>query len=295
MQIDIFEMKISGFTFIRNAIKFDYPVQAAINSILPICDEVVVCVGNSDDNTLELIKDINSSKIKIIHSVWDDSLKKGGEILAVETDKAFAAVADDSDWAFYIQGDEVIHEKDYDHILKTMNAHKNDPNVECLVFNYLHFYGNYKYIADSRKWYRREMRIIRNDKTIHSYRDAQGFRRNEKKLKGKLIDASVYHYGWVKNPYLQKQKILNFNTLYSNDKENLILKQSELYDYKNIDSLQLFTGTHPLSIQNRINEMNWEFEFDWAKKKLKSKEFLSRFIEKHTGKRLFEFTNYILI
>jgi len=288
-------MKVSGFTFIRNALKFDYPVEAAIRSILPLCDEVVVCVGNSEDDTLALIQSIDSQKIKIIHSVWDDNLKKGGEVLAIETNKAFAEVAADSDWAFYIQGDEAIHEKDYDAIREAMKKYKNDKNVECLVFKYLHFYGNYKYIADSRSWYRREMRIIKNDKSIQSFRDAQGFRRNGKRLNGKLIDASVYHYGWVKNPYLQKQKIYNFNTLYSNDKENLVLAQTELYDYKNIDSLKFFTGTHPVAIQKRINAMDWNFEFDMSRKRLTPKEIFSRFVEKYTGKRPFEFRNYTLI
>ena len=288
-------MKISGFTFIRNAIKFDYPIEAAIQSILPICDEVVVNVGNSDDNTLELIQAINSSKIKIMHSIWDDNLKEGGKVLAVETDKAFVEIAADSDWAFYIQADEVIHEKDYEKIRKELEQYKDNHEIECLIFNYLHFYGNYKYIADSRKWYRREMRIIRNDKTIHSFRDAQGFRRGNKKLNGKLIDASVYHYGWVKNPYLQLQKKINFNTLYGNLRENFVLTQSELYDYQNIDSLKPFTGTHPVSIQKRINAMDWDFEFDFFMRKLTPKEIFSRFIEKYTGKRLFEFTNFVLI
>jgi hypothetical protein len=287
-------MKVSGFTFIRNALKFDYPIVAAIHSILPLCDEVVVCVGQSDDETRELIQSIDSSKIKIIDSVWDENLKTGGKVLAVETDKAFAAVAADSDWAFYIQGDEVIHENDYDTILNAMQQYKDNPNVECLVFKYLHFYGNYKYVADSRKWYRREMRIIKNDKTIHSFKDAQGFRRNDEKLKGKLIDACVYHYGWVKNPYLQKQKKYNFNTLYSNAKANLVLAQTELYDYQNIDSLKLFTGTHPAYIHNKINAMDWDFEFDLSKKKLTLKEMFYRIVEKYTGKRLFEFTNYRL-
>jgi hypothetical protein len=288
-------MKVSGFTFIRNAVKYDYPFEATLRSILPLCDELVVCVGNSEDETLALVQSIDSSKIKIIHSVWDDNLKKGGEVLAIETNKALAAVAADSDWAFYIQGDEVIHENDYDAIRNAMKKYKDDKNVECLVFNYLHFYGNYKYVADSRSWYRREMRIIKNDKSIESFRDAQGFRRNGKRLKGKLIDARIYHYGWVKNPYLQKQKIYDFKTLYSDDKEKLVLAQTELYDYKKIDSLKLFTGTHPTVIQKRIHAMDWDFEFDMSRKHLTHKEIFSRFVEKYTGKRPFEFKNYTLI
>src|SRR5687768_5278014 len=104
-------MKVSGFTFVRNAIKYDYPIVEAIQSILPLCDEVVVAVGDSEDGTMELIKGIPSEKIRIIETIWDDTLREGGRVLAVETDKAFSAVSEDADWAFYIQGDEVLHEK----------------------------------------------------------------------------------------------------------------------------------------------------------------------------------------
>jgi len=37
-------MKISGFTIIRNAVMNDYPVLEAIQSILPVVDEMVVLV-----------------------------------------------------------------------------------------------------------------------------------------------------------------------------------------------------------------------------------------------------------
>ncbi|HEX4851584.1 MAG TPA: glycosyltransferase family 2 protein, partial [Puia sp.] len=207
-------MKISGFTFIRNAVRFDYPITEAIRSILPICDEVIVSVGNSDDGTLQLIESIQSSKIKIFQSVWDDSLREGGKVLAAETDKALQHVSPDSDWCVYIQGDEVIHEKYYPAIFDSMNKWRDHPEVEGLLFKYMHFYGSYDYIGDSRKWYDHEIRIIRNDPAIHSYRDAQGFRKNGKKLKVKPVDAFIYHYGWVKHPSHQFEKINNFVKLW---------------------------------------------------------------------------------
>ena len=35
-------MKVVGFTFIRNALTYDYPVLESIQSLLPLCDEMVV-------------------------------------------------------------------------------------------------------------------------------------------------------------------------------------------------------------------------------------------------------------
>ena len=199
-------MKVSGFTIIRNAIKFDYPVIEAITSILPICDEFVVAIGNSNDDTLNLIKNIDSPKIKIIETIWDDTLREGGKVLADETNKAMDAISEDTDWCFYIQSDEVVHEKYLPNIKTAMKKHLSNPNVEGLLFNYTHFYGSYDFIGVSRSWYKKEIRIVRNDKTIQSYKDAQGFRKNGGKLNVKSIDASIYHYGWVKHPKNQQAK-----------------------------------------------------------------------------------------
>lgn len=289
-------MKISGFTIVRNAIKYDYPIVEAITSILPICDEVIVAVGKSEDETLHLIKSIQSPKIKIIETVWDEKLREGGKVLADETNKAFAAVSEDSDWAFYIQGDEVIHEKYLPVIKKAMEEYQNDSHVEGLLLNYTHFYGSYDFIGDSRRWYRREIRVIKNNKMISSYGDAQGFRKGGQKLYVKLIDAFVYHYGWVKPPAAQQAKQQTFNKLWHDDawmKKNV--PDVAEFDYSQTDSVAAFTGTHPKVMQDRINKMNWKFTFDPTQKKLSIKVRLLMFIEKTTGWKVGEYKNYKII
>lgn len=193
-------MKVSGFSFVRNAVNNDYPIVEAITSILPICDEFIVAVGESEDNTRKLIENINSPKIWIIDTVWDLTQREGGRVFAMQTDITFKDIAKDSDWAFYIQGDEVVHEKYLTIIKKEMEDNLKDKNVEGLLFKYLHFYGSYDYTGNSRRWYRREIRVLKNLDGIASYRDAQGFRINGRKLKVKLIDAYIYHYGWAKPP-----------------------------------------------------------------------------------------------
>jgi hypothetical protein len=146
-------------------------------------------------------------------------------------------------------------------------------------------------VANARNWYRREIRVIKNDKSIRSYRDAQGFRRNEQRLPGVLIDAYVYHYGWVRNPLFQMAKISNFQTLWHPD-DKLTVKKDDLWDYNNVSALALFTGTHPKVIQQRISAMDWDFEFDITQKRIPLKHRILDFIERHTGKRFFEFRNY---
>lgn len=290
-------MFVSGFTIVRNAIKFDYPIVEAIRSILPLCDEMIVAVGNSEDETLQLVQSINDPKIRIIHTTWNDSLREGGQVLAEETNKAYAAISTKADWCFYIQGDEVIHEKYHPAIKEAMQRWKDDLNVEGLLFDYTHFYGSYDYVADSRKWYRREIRIVRKNNQVRSYKDAQGFRkRDNSKLRVKPANASVYHYGWVKPPGAQQAKQQSFHKMWHDDRwmEKNIPKVDQ-FDYSQIDSLAKFTGTHPAVMQERINRQNWKFSFDPTKKKWGVKMRALMWVEKTTGKRIGEYKNYLEI
>jgi len=278
-------MHVTGFTFIRNAVKFDYPVVEAIQSILPICDDFIVAVGNSEDNTLSLLKSIISPKIKIIETIWDESLRKGGQALAVETDKAFQAISDKADWCFYIQGDEVVHEKYLDTILQSMLRWKNSPEVDGLLFKYLHFYGSYDYVATSSGWYKNEIRVIRNNKNIYSYRDAQGFRKdNNKRLKVKPIDAYIFHYGWVKPPLNMQLKQLTFQKLWhSNDWVDKNVVKTDEFDYSGIDRLELFDESHPELMKERIQRLNWVFTHDISKNKINLKERVKDWMWRYLG------------
>ena len=142
-------MKVSGFAIARNVVKADYPIGEALKSIAPLCDEIVVAVGNSDDQTRDYILGLGLKQLKIIDTIWDDELREGGRVLADETNKALAATNPQSDWCFYIQADECIHEDDIERISTSMNEYVNNESVDALLFDYRHFYGSYDYIGDS--------------------------------------------------------------------------------------------------------------------------------------------------
>lgn len=290
-------MKVSGFTIIRNGEKFDYPFTESIRSVLPLCDEMVVAVGNSEDHTREIIEKIGSPKIKIIDTVWDDNLREGGRVLAVETDKAKAALPANTDWAIYIQADEVLHEKDYPAITKAMQQNLADKRVDGLLFDHLNFYGSFDYIADSRKWSYKQIRIIRNDHSITSFRDAISFMKNGKRLNVKKINAAVYHYGWVRRPDAMQQKMETFNKMWHDDQwmeQNF--EKADTFDYTNIDSLAHFEGTHPAVMHDRIERMNWHFTFDPTQGiKLSPRLRLLNWLEKKYGIEIGKFKTYNII
>jgi hypothetical protein len=186
-----------------------------------------------------------------------------------------------------------LHEKDITEIKDAMIMYKDKKEVEGFLFNYRHFYGSYDYLGDSRKWYRKEIRIVRNGIGVLSYKDAQGFRIEDIKLNVKALNAHVYHYGWVKHPDVQKKKVEQANKLWHDDNYIEEKISSKDFDYfEHMDSLSLFKETHPIYIQERISKVNWKFDFDISKKNFTFKNRILYWIEKLTGIRIGEYKNY---
>ena len=287
-------MKVCGFSFVRNGVKFDYPFVEAIRSVLPLCDEMIVAVGQSEDTTLETVRSIDP-KVRVLETTWDETLRQGGQVFASETNKAFQAIPASYDWAFYIQGDEVVHEQYLPAIRKAMEDNLDDKRVDGLLFNFVHFFGSYDYIGARYSWYRREIRIVRNRKDIYSFRDAQGFRKGDnKKLKVKQVDASIYHYGWVRQPKAMLDKIRSSTTLYrgsltDDEKASKALQ----YEYENaMEPVVPFTGTHPALMQERIQQKNWPFHPNPSLKYASAKDKFKRLVAKWTGWFPGEYKNY---
>jgi glycosyltransferase involved in cell wall biosynthesis len=237
-------MKVSGFTFIRNGTLLGYPYVESIKSILPICDEFVVAVGDSEDETLNVIKKIKSKKIRVIPTCWNENMQDRGFVYAQQ--KMIALYNCTGDWAFYLEGDEVIHEKDLPNIKSAMEKNLNEPNVEALAFRYHHFFGSKNYIAKSPAWYRSECRIIKNNIRIWSP-DALYFlvMHNNKKgeyPKAKLLNAHIYHYGHVRKIHSMREKNARIGKYW---KHSHPVFSSYKIDPK---ALKEFNGTHPIAV-----------------------------------------------
>ena len=186
-------------------------------------------------------------------------------MLAAETDKAFAAISPDADWAVYIQGDEVMHERDHKAVRQAMQRHLHDEEVDGFLFPYRHFYGSYDFVGASDRWYGNEVRVVRADPSIRSFRDAQGFRiRANEFLRVVELDAHIHHYGWVKPPKVMQDKQIQFNKLWHDDdwvQSRLVGPDAFVYE-DHIRSLNRFEGSHPKVMQTRVAAMNWHFSFD---------------------------------
>ncbi len=288
-------MRVVGFTILRNGLLMDYPFREAILSALPLCARFIVSVGQSDDETYLAIQELARQypAIEVRQSVWDLSKRQGGSVLAVETNKVLDNLPP-TDWVLYLQADEVIHEEHYEAIGRAMQENLADERVEGLVFEYVHFYGSYEWVGASRRWYRREVRVIRPWPDIRAYRDAQGFRRGGKKLRVRPANARIFHYGWVRPPQQQAHKLRHLHRYWHDDQWiEKTLQDGFSYDLSQL--LRRFKGTHPAVMQARIAQPQWDFPYDPARVRLPWKEKLLNWIEQHTGWRIGEFRNYRLL
>ncbi len=239
-------MKISAFTFLRNGEMLGYPFVASIQSLLPLVDEFVIALGPCEDNTEAMIEAIGDEKIKIIHTTWNEKMHDRGYVYGQQ--KMIAQFNCTGDWAFYLEGDEVVHEEDLPKIKEAMLRYKNDKEVEALVFDYLHFYGNTNSYLDSPAWYRKEARVIKN--SLRSYApDGLFWLVLEKNKKGRYpkaahTGATIYHYGWVRTEDEMNLKSKKIQKYWA--------KKHKKIDYREIDNriIKPFKGTHPSVIKD---------------------------------------------
>ena len=298
-------MKIGAFTYVRNGNTFGYPFIESIKSLLPLVDEYIVVIGDSIDGTKEAVEAIGDSKIKIIDTIWDDTLRVGGKIFAQQTNIGIDNLSKDNDWLFHLQADEIIHEKDIELIRQNLLDTIDDKKIEGFLLKFLNFFGDYKYYCPSRRYHQKEIRIVRNTPAIRSYKDSMGFRKftslqnsTEKgtKLFVKQIDATVYHYSYVRPPKKQNAKHIEFAKKYNTSDDFIQIykaKYGEEYTYMDYDYLNEFFGTHPAVMNEVIKAKDWKFNYDPNINNMTFKEKFMKLVEDITGKQFFIYKNYI--
>jgi len=248
-------MKVSGFTFLRNGVKLGYPFIESILSALPLCDEFVVAVGKSDDDTLDRLHSIRDTRVRIIETCWNEKMVDRGFVYAQQ--KMIAQYNCCGDWAFYLEGDEVLHEDDIPSIRRAMEHYYADTRVEALVFKYHHFYGNPTWLATSPKWYRYAPRIIRNNLRVYSP-DGLFFVVMDKNKHGRYplaasADVYIYHYGHVRRREYMMEKVNQVSRYWGHTPD---------FQAYQIDpqTLNRFDGTHPSVMKTWLEkEAEWDF------------------------------------
>ena len=233
-------MRVSGFTFLRNAVINGYPFEESIQSILPIVDEFICVIGESQDETRDRVVAIGDPKIRIIDSQWNESMQDRGFVYGQQ--KMMAQYNCSGDWAFYLEGDEALHEAEVDQIWQTMQDNLADTEVEALYFDFFHFYGTHQQVGIAG--YRRAPRIIRN--SIRTIAPDGLFwvvmDRNKKGRypKAKHAGGNIYHYGHCRSVSKMSEKLNQVGKYWGST-------HGKFQGYGDIDVAELrpFMGTHP--------------------------------------------------
>ena len=251
-------VKISGFSFIRNGLALGYPFVPSLQSLLPLCDEIIVNVPRSTDNTLGAVRALGDPKIRILQSEWDETERSGDPVMRRHTDLALEQCA--GDWCVYIQGDEVLHEDSISTLHASMERELNSPAVQGLLVDYTHFYGSYWTEVYSLGWYYKEVRVVRRDPQIRAWGGAQGFRTTGgQKLRVKNSGGRYFHYGFALEPSQAAKKIGNLAELYGNQDKLSEVKARPARFYHDDQKVKPFQGTHPAVMRDKVAAANWTY------------------------------------
>lgn len=301
--------KVSGFSILRNGVKFDYPFRESILSALPLVDEFVVALGQSDDGTREVLTKLalENPKLKIVDSPWplDQPEKmRGGQILSEQTNVALDATSRETEWALYLQADEVLSEEDYPAIRSALDKAVAYPQVEGLCFDYVHFYGSFDVVQETRSSYRREVRMIRKLPTLRSLGDAQSFRHTDGRKPTVIrANARVFHYGWVRDPNKMREKTFHMDQLYhgapsAQDAAAMRPHTGDNYRYQKHWGLRKFEHKHPEIMLDRIATRGWRWDLKNSPmvfSRRDVKRVILDLFERASGIRLFEYRCYRLL
>jgi glycosyltransferase involved in cell wall biosynthesis len=131
---------LSGYVCIRNAIFFDYCIREAVMSLLPVCDEVIISDGQSDDGTFEILKELAKmdSRVRIITYPWDNPVRDIGFWTRwMNTARGHLRYATQLE----VDADEIIDPAGYDQIRALVGTGKS------ALFQRLNFWKDSKHLA----------------------------------------------------------------------------------------------------------------------------------------------------
>ncbi len=247
-------MFVSGMTIAKNLVRLDYPFIEAIRSALPLCDEFVAVIGDSDDGTFEAVQQLNDPKIRIVRTTWSEKVTPRKCILAQQTNIGLHLCR--GDWVIYLQGNEVLHESSLPALRETMEAHKDNPEVEALLLERLTFWGDYDHVVHAYpERFKYSARILKPYVGMYSVRDAMsfavfdGYSLNGRYPRAVDTGQDLFRYGFVQSPALLSEK---YKLAVHIDGGDPNVGEENYYNYMPRQFVRRFEGTHPALMHDRV-------------------------------------------
>lgn len=250
------DLLVSGLTIIRNGVKLDYPFLEAIRSILDICDEYVIVAGDSEDETLERLHDIDDPRLRIIQSHWSPWVQPAKYLLAQQTNVGLGLCR--GRWCFYLQANEVVHEASLPRLRQLMEQHADDRSVEAILLERLTFWSDYQtYLPVYPRRYKYSVRIVRNHIGAYSIRDGMSFAVfDDFSTRGRApraIDSGedLFRYGYV---HSSEQQELKFTQAVHKTGAGESAEHDYYSQFYPRQFLSRYAGSHPEVMSGRIND-----------------------------------------
>ncbi len=254
-------MKLIGGTLIcHNPIRYDYCIEAAIRSLVAVCDEVIVLDCQSDDGTPALLRklQVEFSHLYIFQNRWD--VAPNFERLSRLTNIARDYL--DSRWHLNLQADEVLHEESFSVIRQAVQSEMG----KSFSFTRLNFWGDQsRYFRASHKNPPCSPSVIRLAlREIDSVRDAESLeavnlcRTFERQLR-------IFHYGFIRDRRIHCDKIINMQQWFGLGVDQRVVKQKrekgafDPWEFFKREDLERYTGSHPKFAQRwlRDHALDW--------------------------------------
>lgn len=247
------EILVSGLTIIRNGVRLNYPFIEAIRSALTICDEYIVVAGDSDDETLDRLAGLNDDRLRVVPTEWSPLVQPRKYLLAQQTNIGIGLCR--GRWCLYLQGNEILHEKDLPALRNLMEVHARNESVEAMLLERLTFWSDYEhYVAAYPRRFKYTVRIIRPYIGTYSIRDAMSFavfdHFSTRGRYPRAIDtgADLYRYDYVNTVEQQARK---FTDAVHRSGTPVRADENYFYEYYPRQFLSHFEGTHPAVMDSR--------------------------------------------
>lgn len=194
---------LGGSIFIHNAIEYDYCIEAAIMSLLDICEQVVVLDAQSTDGTLGLLNTLSSRNPRLsicAGAVWECA--KDYNRLPILANQAKNMLRLDCKWHFMLQADEVLHESSFPAIEKAISfSASDDITTAAYRVRRINVYGNFdlklRYDSHRKPCGDNIIRLARRE--IVATGDAESLHCDCASYKY-LDFIKIFHYGYMRKP-----------------------------------------------------------------------------------------------
>jgi len=207
--------RLGASLFIHNGLKYDYCLKESIESVLELCDEVVVLEAESDDGTLDFLHkmSVDNPKLKVFdHGIWECAPHFSR--LAILANQARELLT--SEWHFMIQADEVLHESSFPIIRRAIREDEGFDTFRCSRINLFRDFNHYvRFDSDRKPCNDVIVRLARQN--IEAYGDAESLMPSNVSDKH-VSNILLFHYGMVRKKDCLLEKSIAMQSWFFEDR-----------------------------------------------------------------------------